>query len=557
LARLLIAQNQKDEAEKIFRDAIAQRPDDKALKLLLVQFLIQQRGNEAGEKELLSISKAAPDEYDYRFTLAELYAREGKKDLARAILTDIAAKSGTEPESLTAKAGLARLALADQGVAEAQKLIAEILKADPGNSEALLIRSGMALTAKDYRAAITDLRTILRDEPASKQALLLLARAYGESGEQQLTLDTYRSYLGIDPENDEIRTEFARQLMLQSQLDESEKQVEQILKRSQKYIPALMLQVDQRLARRNLSGAEEAASWIVNGAGAEAPGRTALGKVFLAEGKYPEAVGELKRAMAATPTSSEARAMLAQAMVGAGQGTAAVELLNAAIAKDPKDVEALVLLADTQFNLKNPGEAEKALKRGIESRPEWGLPYLKLGNLYVKTSRLAEAADVFRAGLKQVPNQPELMLNLGMLEDSRNDFEAARDVYDALLRQQPRNTIAANNLAALIADAWPTDKDRMEQARRLAEAFRNSNDPILVDTLGWVQYRLGNIDDAVSLLERAVQAMPEHPQLRYHLGMAYRARGDAAKARAELEKAVVVPTAYRGRDEAKNALASL
>lgn len=557
LARLLIAQNQKDEAEKVFRDAIQQRPKDKALKLLLVQFLVQQRGAEAGEQELLTISKNAPDDEDYRFALAELYAQQGKRDLAKGILSEIVAKDATAPESLTAKAGLAKLALAEQDTAAAQALVADILKRDRGNAEALLIKAGMDLTAKDYQATIADLRTILRDDPASKPGLLLLARAYGESGEQQLTLDAYRSYLGVDPENDDIRIEFASQLMRQTQLDEAEKQVEAILKRSPKYVPALLLQVDQRLARKNVAGAEEAASWIVNGAGAEIPGRTALGKVLLAEGKYPEAIAALKRALEGNPNPAQARRMLAQAMVGAGQGPAAVDLLNAAITKDPKDAELLILLADTQFNLKQFDAAEKALRQSIEVRPDWELPYLKLGNLYAKTDKLAEAEAVFAAGLKQVPNQPELMLNLGMIEDSRDEFDAARDVYTALLRQQPRNTIAANNLAALIADAWPTDKDRMEQARRLAEAFRNSNDPILVDTLGWVQYRLGNVDDAVSLLERAVKGMPEHPQLRYHLGMAYKARGDAAKARAELQRAIVVPTTYRGRDDAKSALAAL
>jgi tetratricopeptide (TPR) repeat protein len=173
----------------------------------------------------------------------------------------------------------------------------------------------------------------------------------------------------------------------------------------------------------------------------------------------------------------------------------------------------------------------------------------------MKMDRQAKAVEAASAGLKAIPNHVQLLLNLGMIEDSGARFDAASEAYEAVLRQQPRNVIAANNLAALIADAWPTDRARLEQARRLVESFRNSQEPFLLDTLGWVQYRLGNLDDAIEILERSVKARPELAQIRYHLGMAYRARGNLSKARYELELATANTTAYRGLDDAILALA--
>jgi tetratricopeptide (TPR) repeat protein len=304
-------------------------------------------------------------------------------------------------------------------------------------------------------------------------------------------------------------------------------------------------------------GAESSARWIADAAKDELAGRTAMGKVKLAEQKFPEAIAELEWAVAQKPGPSQARALLAQAYVANKKPEAAEALLKRDIAKDPKDADALVLMGDLQFNLGRADQAEATLKQAIEAKPSWEIPYFKLGSLYNKSGNNQQAAEVYRKGLKQIPDQPGLWLNLGMVEDSLDHFEAAREAYQAVLKAEPRNFVAANNLAALIADAWPGDKEQMEQARRLAEAFRNERDPLLIDTLGWIQFRLGNLDDAVALLEQAASAMPEHPQIRYHLGMAYKAKGDAAKARAELQKAVAQPTAYRGFDEAKRTLASL
>jgi hypothetical protein len=51
--------------------------------------------------------------------------------------------------------------------------------------------------------------------------------------------------------------------------------------------------------------------------------------------------------------------------------------------------------------------------------------------------------------------------------------------------------------------------------------------------------------------------MPDQPQIAYHLGMAYKAQGDNAKAREALQKAVANSDTYRGYDDAKRALAAM
>ena len=81
---------------------------------------------------------------------------------------------------------------------------------------------------------------------------------------------------------------------------------------------------------------------------------------------------------------------------------------------------------------------------------------------------------------------------------------------------------------------------------------------MFLDTLGWVHYRLGNVSQAVELLERAVAGAGELPQLRYHLGMAYFAAEQHTEAKRELQAAVDDGEAsYVGIEQARETLARL
>ena len=79
---------------------------------------------------------------------------------------------------------------------------------------------------------------------------------------------------------------------------------------------------------------------------------------------------------------------------------------------------------------------------------------------------------------------------------------------------------------------------------------------IIADTLGWLLYQKGNLDRAEKLISQAVNALPQNPQLRYHLGMVYQKQGKKAEARRELEQALKSQT-FPEADDARKALNAL
>ena len=97
----------------------------------------------------------------------------------------------------------------------------------------------------------------------------------------------------------------------------------------------------------------------------------------------------------------------------------------------------------------------------------------------------------------------------------------------------------------------------MRRAQSLTASFADSKNPLLVDTLAWLQYKMKNYQQAVSLLQSVLKDNMPAPELRYHLGMAYLKSGATDKAKIELTRATETKAQYPGRDEAEAELKKL
>ena len=81
--------------------------------------------------------------------------------------------------------------------------------------------------------------------------------------------------------------------------------------------------------------------------------------------------------------------------------------------------------------------------------------------------------------------------------------------------------------------------------------------PQILDTLGWAHCLSGNHQEAVKYLERARDGLPQLPDIRYHLGVAYRRAGQTDRAAAELRQALNISSTFSHAQEARRLLNSL
>jgi tetratricopeptide (TPR) repeat protein len=134
----------------------------------------------------------------------------------------------------------------------------------------------------------------------------------------------------------------------------------------------------------------------------------------------------------------------------------------------------------------------------------------------------AEAVEVLSAGLKRFPDSADLLYDRAMVAEKLDKLDMLEADLRRVIVLRPDDAQAYNALGYTLADRT----DRLAEAvvlldKALALA---PEDPFILDSVGWAQYRAGNLARAQEYLERAYKTRPD-PEIAAHLGEVLWARG--------------------------------
>ena len=135
--------------------------------------------------------------------------------------------------------------------------------------------------------------------------------------------------------------------------------------------------------------------------------------------------------------------------------------------------------------------------------------------LYMREHKYPQAIAAFSRALQVVPDDPDLLYGRGLAYAEANDVDLAVKDFHRLLKIKPGDVDASNALGFTLADA---DRD-LPEAEQLIQTARAAkpNDPAIADSWGWLQYRLGHLDQAAQVLSGAWQAQKD-ADVGVHLG---------------------------------------
>lgn len=122
-------------------------------------------------------------------------------------------------------------------------------------------------------------------------------------------------------------------------------------------------------------------------------------------------------------------------------------------------------------------------------------------DLYMTEQRYPQAEAAFSRALQVVPDDPGLLYGRGLAYAESGKIDLAVADLRRLLQLRPNDVDASNALGYTLADA---NRD-LPEAERLIEQARKAkpDDPAIADSWGWLQYRLGHLDQAVTVLRQA------------------------------------------------------
>jgi tetratricopeptide (TPR) repeat protein len=179
-------------------------------------------------------------------------------------------------------------------------------------------------------------------------------------------------------------------------------------------------------------------------------------------------------------------------------------------------LDALLRRAYTLYKSEGLAPAQAYLaslrRRGLEIGPRL---YAAEAELYYEDGQLAQALQRYDAGLREFPEDPDLLYGRAMMHAEMGNFPAAEQVLRGLLASQPDDARSLNALGYLLSN----HSTRYQEAFQLIERALQltPDDPAVIDSMGWIHYRLGNLEKALELLREAFKRDPD-PEIAAHLG---------------------------------------
>jgi tetratricopeptide (TPR) repeat protein len=185
--------------------------------------------------------------------------------------------------------------------------------------------------------------------------------------------------------------------------------------------------------------------------------------------------------------------------------------------------------AELLLSQQRSAEASALLAQAREAQPDYAIQlYMIEAEGLSNHGQIEPAWKVITEGLEQFPNDLNLLYTRAMLAEKRDDLAQLETDLRYIIEREPEHAMALNALGYTLADRTTRYQEAFEL---IAKAHQlDPEDPAILDSLGWVNYRLGNLPEAERLLRQALEKFPDH-EVAAHLGEVLWVQGKQREAR--------------------------
>ncbi len=468
----------------------ARKTRDPALFQRAVDIALQSRAGDAALQAARAWKTTLPESREAgRVALQILVALNRIDEIGDLLADEIAATP--QPDRAIAIAAIPRGFARVSDRAKAARVVERALSAQMTDKEtgpaAWTAIGRMRELAGDYAGALTAARQALKlDERADGAALLAIDLI---SPSQPLAEPMVRNFLSAHP-SPEVRLAYARSLLNASRNADALTQLQQATVEKPDYAAAWLVLGLMRLQENEADAAQTSLERFLAIA-AETPGTAmqraqveawlALAQIAEQRKDYPGADRWLDKVEDPQDRIS-VQVRRASLLARQGKVDEAVSLLNAWPERTTGDSR-VKLLAQVQL-LREHGRAQQAY-------------------------------DLLEAALQTHSDDLDLIYDQALLADRLGKYDLMEKKLRQVIAARPNYTHAYNALGYSLADR----NVRLPEARELiGKALKNApEDPMILDSMGWVEFRSGNLDAAVKLLQTAYRIRRD-AEIAAHLG---------------------------------------
>jgi tetratricopeptide (TPR) repeat protein len=475
-----------------------------------------------------------------------------------------------DPESPYLKTEIAKVYLQKENIKEALSILKGSLVHHPDYVDTHLLLGGIYTKLKKYDNAIVEYKEVIQLDPDNLESHLFLGLIYREKKEYDQAINTLNNLLTIDSYNLMGNYYLAKIYIQIKSYDKAEDLLKKVLTIKPSFEPALTdLAFVYEIQNNDQKALEFFKKFIRNNPFVQTA-RVQFGKILFRQEKYQEAAKEFGTILNEDRSNVEARYSLGLSYYFDGNDyKQAIEEFLTILKKHPADIRTRYFLAlsydkNGQYRkafeefkvvpvdsklyassrihmaliLKEDGrtlQAIELIKDALTKKEDADL-YGILASLLDTTNELDAAERTLQNGLKIFPGDIDLHYKLGVIYEKTFRFEASVKEMQEILEIDKDNAEALNFIGYGYADRG-INLNEAERLIKRAYALKPDSG-FITDSLGWLYFKTGRMNLAITYLEKASNMLPEDPTIAEHLGDAYRMSGMVKEARRMYIKAL-------------------
>jgi len=510
------------------------------------------------EKEALEIpTRPFPDDSFHDLLVAEFAVRRKRFDIALG--TYLQQAHATRDKAVVARATrLAQFLQADNATLDAAQLWVEV---DPNNLEAqystatilaknkrpleairhmsvvleqggktnfaAIIANSMSMptaTLQEIESAIDKLQST---HPQETQLITAKALLLQQRGETELALQLIQQVLATDENDTNAVVIEARMLQQLKRYEEAFTRLEATVERQPRN-RRLRLEYARLLMTKSIPKAQIQFELLLQQTPNDPDLLLSLALINKETKNFEQARYYFERLVAVGKRSDEARLHLGQIAEIQGDWLQAIETYS--IIKPGRNflvaINRIVTLYLNEGLVQTAREHLQALR---QQYVEHSIRiYLVEAELLLRSKQYEEGHNLITEALIIEPEHPNLLYVRSLFSEKRSDLDLMERDLQLIINLDPENATALNALGYVLAN----NTTRLDQAYDLIKRAMaiKPEEPAIMDSLGWVEFRRGNLERSFELLSKAYKVFPD-PEIAAHLGEVLWSLGQRQKAR--------------------------
>ncbi|MEZ5524594.1 MAG: tetratricopeptide repeat protein [Pseudomonadales bacterium] len=431
------------------------------------------------------------------------------------------------PDNPEAKQVLAAQLLLNGQVHEAVGLMEELLQETGEASFDHLAASSRQLTPIQRDDLLIELERLLGKYPDNTQLLtakIVLLQLNGRNEEALLSANE------LDRQQNSVRS-LSIKAKLNHQLGNTEQALKDLKKGLKKHPDDQVLRVlyaQMLIDDKQLRAAQTQFEQLVKQSPENDQLRLTLALLQLENSAFRKGNDNLKMLLKNPALKDEVQFYLGQSAEKAGQPETAIDHYRL-VSAGSKFLPAYHRLGTLSLEQGNLARLQTLFAQARQSHVEHSKSlYIIEAELLAEKNLVDNALQLLNQALEQHPDDINLLYTRAMTSEKINDLAAMEMDLRAILSQEPDNAMVLNALGYTLADRTTRYEEALALISRANEL--KPNDPAITDSLGWAQFRMGNYEEAIRLLERAHADFPDH-EVAAHLGEALWTNGQQQRAR--------------------------